>query len=138
MTEPHPSLPQASKRDDKELSPSVPPSGKIYLVGAGPGEVSLITVKGLALVREAEAIVGDVLAHVRLLREARPEAEIHDVGYRAGQNKIPQDEINWLLLDLARQGKRVVRLWTGDGFIFGRAAQELAAALAAGIRVEFV
>jgi uroporphyrinogen III methyltransferase/synthase len=112
--------------------------GKLYLVGAGPGETGLITAKGLALVREAEAIVGDLLVHTQLLREARPEAELHDVGCRAGQNKIPQDEISRRLIDLARQGKMVVRLWPGDPFIFGRATQEIAAAHQAGIKVELV
>jgi uroporphyrinogen III methyltransferase/synthase len=112
--------------------------GRIYLVGTGPGETGLITAKGLALVREAEAIVGDLLSHAHLLREAHPEAELHDVGCRPGQNKIPQPEISQLLLDLAGQGKMVVRLWPGDPFIFGRATQEIAAAHRAGIRVELV
>jgi len=112
--------------------------GTIYLVGAGPGETSLITVKGLALVREADAIVGDALAHAKLLQEARPEAEIHDVGCRAARNKRPQAEINQLLLDLAQQGKMVVRLWPGDPFVYGRAAQEMAVAHQAGIPTQLV
>ncbi len=112
--------------------------GTIYLVGTGPGDMGLITVKGLALVREAEAIVGDSLSHAKLLQEARPEAEIHHVGCRANRNKVPQEKINQLLIELARQGKTVVRLWPGDPFIFGRAAQEMAAVIDAGIRVELV
>jgi len=112
--------------------------GTIYLVGTGPGETGLMTVKALALLREADAIVGDIEPHTRLLREARPEAEIHDVGCRTSQSQFSQDEINQLLVELAGQGKTVVRLWPGDPFIYGRAAQELAAARQAGLRVELV
>lgn len=113
-------------------------SGTIYLVGTGPGDTNLITVKGLALIREADAIVGDVLGQANLLQEARPDAEIHNVGCRAAHNKWPQAEVNQLLLTLAQQGKNVVRLWPGDPFVFGRAAQEMAAAKKAGIRFELV
>ena len=112
--------------------------GTIYLVGTGPGETGLLTVKALALLREADAIVGDIEPHTRLLHEARPEAEIHDVGCRTSQSQFSQDEINQLLVELAGQGKTVVRLWPGDPFIYGRAAQELAAARQAGLRVELV
>jgi uroporphyrinogen III methyltransferase/synthase len=112
--------------------------GTIYLVGTGPGATNLITVKGLALVREADAIVGDVLHEAQLLQEVRPEVEIHDVGCRSARNKVPQEQVNRLLLELARQGKTVVRLWPGDPFVFGRAAQEMAAAQQAGIRFELV
>jgi uroporphyrinogen III methyltransferase/synthase len=112
--------------------------GTLYLVGTGPGETNLITVKGMALVREAEAIVGDVVAHARLLQEVRPEAEIHDTGSRTGGNKVPQEAVTQLLLKLAQQGKTVVRLWLGDPFVFGRASREIMAARLAGIRVEVV
>lgn len=113
-------------------------SGTIYLVGTGPGATNLITVKGLALIREADAIVGDVLHEAQLMQEVRPEAEIHDVGCRTARNKVPQEQVNRLLLDLAGRGKTVVRLWPGDPFVFGRAAQEMAAARQAGIRFEVV
>lgn len=112
--------------------------GTIYLVGAGPGDPHLITVKGMALLREADAIVGDALGHAQLLQAARPEAEIHDVGSRSRGNKTPQQEVTQLLVNLARQGKTVVRLWPGDPFVYGRAAQEMAAARQAGLRVELV
>jgi uroporphyrinogen III methyltransferase/synthase len=110
--------------------------GTIYLVGTGPGETNLITVKGMALVREADAIVGDVLAHGDLLQEARPGAEIHDVGSRSGGNKVPQETVTRRLIDLARQGKTVVRLWMGDPFVFGWATREMLAVRQAGLRVE--
>jgi uroporphyrinogen III methyltransferase/synthase len=112
--------------------------GCIYLVGTGPGETNLITVKGLALVREVDAIVGDTLTHARLLQAARPEAEIYDVGSRRRGAKMTQAEVNRLLLDLAGQGKTVVRLWPGDPFVFGRAALEMRAARQAGLRCELV
>ncbi len=112
--------------------------GVIYLVGAGPGDPNLITVKGLALIREADAIIGDMRSHVELLPEARPDVEIHDVGCRSAQNKWPKAKVNQLLFDLAHQGKTVVRLWSGDPFIYGRAAQEMAEARQAGINFELV
>ena len=116
----------------------VSPNGIVYLVGTGPGEVSLITAKGLALVREADVLVGDLLGHARLLQEARPEAERRDVGCRTSRSQVSQAQVNQWLVDLARQGKSVVRLWPGDPFIFGRAAQELAHLRQAGLRVEVV
>ncbi|MCB0166519.1 MAG: uroporphyrinogen-III C-methyltransferase [Anaerolineae bacterium] len=112
--------------------------GTIYLVGAGPGETGLITVKGLALLREADAIVADTLGQANLLQQANPAAERYDIGSSRRGNKQPQAEVTRLLLHLAQQGKTVVRLWQGDPFVFGRAAQEMAIALDAGLRVELV
>ena len=113
-------------------------SGTIYLVGTGPGDLGLITVKGLALIREAEAIVGDLLSHARLMQEARPEAERYDAGCRTSRTKIGQEQVNEMLIKLAREGKMIVRLWPGDPFVYGRAAQEIAAIRRAGLRVELV
>lgn len=110
--------------------------GVIYLVGTGPGDPELLTIKGLALLAEADAIVGDTIAQAGLLRGL--EAEIHDVGSRRRGNKRPQAEVTALLLELAAEGQTVVRLWPGDPFVFGRAVEEMTAALEAGIRVEFV
>lgn len=112
--------------------------GIIYLVGAGPGEPGLITARGLALVRQADAIVADTLNHGRLLQEAAPEAELHDIGSLHRGHKMPQAEVSRLLLHLAQQGKTVVRLWPGDPFIFGQAAEEMRLAKQAGLRVEVV
>ncbi|MCG3210302.1 MAG: Siroheme synthase [Anaerolineae bacterium] len=110
----------------------------IYWIGAGPGDPGLITVKALALVQEADAIVGDVLDQARLLRHARPEAEIIDTGSRRTGDKMAQAQIERELLALGRRHKTVVRLWSGDPFVFGRAAQEMAAARQAGLRVAVV
>lgn len=112
--------------------------GTIYLVGAGPGDTGLITVKGLALLREADAIVADTLGQATLLQQANPAAEQYDIGSGQRGNKQTQAEVTRLLLHLAQQGKTVVRLWQGDPFVFGRAAQEMAAAIEAGFRVELV
>lgn len=113
-------------------------NGPIYLVGTGPGDPGLLTVKAQALIREADAIVADLLTHARLLGEARPEAELHDIGGRRHGHKKPEPEVINLLLELARQGKSVVRLWGGDPLVFTTAADEWVAARQAGLRVELV
>lgn len=113
-------------------------NGPIYLVGTGPGDPGLLTVKAQALIREADAIVADLLTHARLLRDARPEAELHDIGGRRHGNKKSEPDVIRLLLELARQGKSVVRLWSGDPVVFTKAADELIAARQAGLRVELV
>ncbi|RME77163.1 MAG: uroporphyrinogen-III C-methyltransferase [Chloroflexi bacterium] len=110
----------------------------MYLIGTGPGDPNLITVKGLALLREAEAVVGDTLAHASLLQYLSPTAECFDTGSRRRGKKMPQSDICRLLVELARQGKTVVRLWPGDPFIFGRAAAEIRAAKEAGLPVQVV
>jgi uroporphyrin-III C-methyltransferase len=98
--------------------------GEIYLVGAGPGDPELITVKGLRLIREADVIVHDSLIGIGLLDVARPQAEIVDVGKRGSHHKAEQEEINGLLLRKAAEGKKVVRLKGGDPFLFGRGGEE--------------
>jgi uroporphyrinogen III methyltransferase/synthase len=112
--------------------------GHITLVGAGPGDPGLITVKGLAALREADVIVYDKLANPRLLAHARPGAELIDVGKTAGTHPVPQDEITQLLVRKAQDGRRVARLKGGDPFIFGRGQEELDAALAAGVAFSVV
>jgi uroporphyrinogen III methyltransferase/synthase len=120
------------------IEQSKPKQGIIYFVGAGPGEPGLITVKGLALLREADAIVADLALHALLVQEARPEAERYDTGSLRRGNKKPQAAINQLLITLAQAGKTVVRLSAGDSFVFGRAAEEMAEAKQAGLAVAVV
>lgn len=108
-------------------------TGKVYLVGAGPGDPGLLTVRGRRALAEADAIVMDHLAPARLLRYARPDAEVYDVGKEAGHHKLPQREIEALLIRLARAGKTVVRLKGGDPFVFGRGGEEALALTEAGI-----
>lgn len=112
--------------------------GKVYLVGAGPGDPGLFTLKGQRVLAEADLIVYDRLANPRLLRYARPEAERIYVGKRTAAYSMPQTEITDLLIARARQGQRVCRLKGGDPFLFGRGGEEAEALVAAGIPFEVV
>lgn len=104
-------------------------SGKVYLVGAGPGDFKLITVKGLEMIRLAETIVYDRLVDERLLEYARPDAELIYVGKASNQHTMPQAKINQVLIEHAQAGKLVVRLKGGDPFVFGRGGEEALALL---------
>ena len=112
--------------------------GKVYLVGAGPGDPGLITVKGLDLVRRADVIIYDRLIPHELLSETRPDAEKIDAGKAQHDHRIPQPQINALLVEKAQQGKMVVRLKGGDPFVFGRGGEEALFCHAAGIPFEIV
>lgn len=100
--------------------------GKVFLVGAGPGDPELITVKGLKLIQQADAIVYDFLIDKRLLSFARKDAELICVGKSPSHHTIKQEEINRLLAEKAEEHSIVVRLKNGDPFIFGRGAEEAA------------
>ncbi len=113
-------------------------SGTVYLVGAGPGDPGLITVRGLELVRCADVIVYDRLIAPELLKQARSDAELYYVGKESSHHTLPQCEINALLIQHAQQGKRVVRLKGGDPFVFGRGGEEALALVAAQIPFEIV
>jgi len=112
-------------------------TGKVWLVGAGPGDPDLITFRGRELLGQADVVLYDALSHPDLL-ELSPQAEKVDVGKRYGQRATPQAEITALLLDLARQGKRIVRLKGGDPLLFARGSEEALALSAAGVRFEIV
>jgi uroporphyrinogen III methyltransferase / synthase len=111
--------------------------GKVYLIGAGPGDPGLITVRGLELLSGADAVLYDALAHPALL-DVCPSAEKRNVGKRYGQDSAVQTAINAELVALARAGKRVVRLKGGDPLLFSRGAEELQALHEAGIEFEVV
>ena len=101
--------------------------GKVFLVGAGPGDAGLITVRGKQLVESADAIVYDALVNRELLPSGARETghpELFFVGKRGGKKSVDQEEINDLLVRLAREGKRVVRLKGGDPLVFGRGSEE--------------
>lgn len=94
------------------------------MVGAGPGDPSLITVKGVELLRSAEVVVHDARIDPEILKVAPAGAEMIDVGKRGSSHKVEQDEINRILLKKAQEGRRVVRLKVGDPFLFGRGGEE--------------
>jgi uroporphyrinogen III methyltransferase/synthase len=113
-------------------------SGIVYIVGGGPGDPGLITVKGLARLRAADVVLYDRLVPRELLSEARADAELIDVGKEPKRERRSQDEINELLIGKARAGKTVVRLKGGDPFVFGRGGEECQALAEAGIAFEVV
>lgn len=113
-------------------------AGKVYLIGAGPGDPDLITVKGLRYLRTADIILYDRLISPDLLHEARAEAELVYVGKDSGYHIMPQDQINATIINYARQGKTVARLKGGDPFVFGRGGEEAQALYEAGIPFEIV
>lgn len=117
---------------------TTPRPGTVYLVGAGPGDPGLISVRGLALVQQADVIVHDQLGAPSFLGDTRPDAELIDVGKFAGCHTIPQDEIHRVLISKARAGHSVVRLKGGDPMVFGRGGEELEALAAAGVPYEVV
>jgi uroporphyrin-III C-methyltransferase len=100
-------------------------NGKVYLVGAGPGDPELLTLKALRLLQSAEAVLHDDLVAPEILQLIPSTAQIHNVGKRCGKKKILQGEINYLMVALAASGLRVVRLKGGDPLIFGRAGEEI-------------
>lgn len=117
---------------------AVPEPGVVYLVGAGPGDPGLITVRGLEVLRASGVVAYDRLVHPALLREAPPSAERVYVGKQAGRCVFSQEGINALLVARAREGRIVTRLKGGDPFVFGRGGEECEALRAAGIRFEVV
>src|SRR5262245_38294382 len=112
--------------------------GTVYLVGAGPGDPGLLTMRGAELLARADVVVHDALVNDSLLRLARKDAEIIYAGKRSRDHAIPQDELNRLLIERARQGKKVVRLKGGDPFLFGRGGEEAEELVAAGVGFEVV
>lgn len=98
--------------------------GKVYLVGAGPGDYKLMTLKGLECIRKADVIVYDRLANINYLKEAKKDCEFINVGKASSNHLLPQDEINRLIADKALEGKIVTRLKGGDPYVFGRGGEE--------------
>ena len=112
--------------------------GKVYLVGAGPGDLGLVTLRAKELIENVDVIVYDHLANPEMLGWARDDVEIIYAGKQAGEHSLSQPEINVLLVEKAREGKEVVRLKGGDPFVFGRGAEEATAIVDAGIQFEIV
>jgi uroporphyrin-III C-methyltransferase len=112
--------------------------GKVYLVGAGPGDPELLTLKAVRILRSAEVVLHDDLVGEGVLELVSKTAQLHNVGKRCGRKSMTQGEINALLVELASLGSDVVRLKGGDPLIFGRAGEELEALRQAGIPVEII
>ena len=113
-------------------------SGKVYLIGAGPGDPELMTLKAVRAVGTAEVILVDELVSRGCLAHARSDARVLEVGKRGGCTSTPQEFIERLMVLHARQGKVVARLKGGDPFVFGRGGEEMQALLAAGVEVEVI
>jgi len=112
--------------------------GKVYLIGAGPGDPDLLTLRAVRALRQSDLVLIDHLVNPEVLAHARPGVEIRSVGKRSGRHSRPQGEITRLLIEAARDGRVVARLKGGDPFVFGRGGEEAEALVAAGIAWEVV
>ncbi|MEA5452018.1 uroporphyrinogen-III C-methyltransferase [Leptolyngbya sp. CCNP1308] len=126
------SQPQASPSNGAQ------PCGTVYLVGAGPGDPGLFTLRGKGLLECADVVIHDALVSAPILAMINPQATVINAGKRRGRHSLGQEAINQLIVDQAKAHAVVVRLKGGDPFVFGRGGEEMAALVAAGIGVEVV
>lgn len=127
-----------STNQDPTIYGALPARATVYLVGAGPGDPGLITLKALSLLESADVVIYDRLVNDHLVACARDNAELIPVGKRPGGKGVHQDDINAALIEKALEGKSVVRLKGGDPFLFGRGGEEAEALAEAGVRFEIV
>ena len=139
MTDHSANRPSAGQGGGAEAAPtSGSPPGRVALVGAGPGDPELLTIKASRLLAAAEVVFADRLVGKGVMELISSAAQVVPVGKSKGEHSVPQDEIHLRLIEAARSGKRVVRLKGGDPFFFGRGGEEVEALRAAGIEVEVV
>ena len=127
-----------SPKKDKPASKTTPATGFCSLVGAGPGDLGLVTLRAKECIEGAQVVVYDYLCNPEMLSWAPKDAEIIYAGKKAGAHTLKQDEINALIVEKTRAGKNVVRLKGGDPFVFGRGGEEALALARANVKFEIV